>query len=484
MTRSRGLPPDTHVRIAIASSGLGHVARGIEAWAADTAVALARRGVDVTLFAGETLQGGRATGLQGGGTPDHGPRAADHRQGTIDRGPEIGACQMGPSTHSAPTSVLPCWKRGGRTARLAARVMPAFAWRWGLKSAYGWEQVTFWLRLAPMLKAGRYDILHVQDPMIAFWCRLWRKRGWLKTKEILAHGTEEPLEFLSRFQYVQELAPYYLDRDEESFGGRGSEVRSQKTETSEQSAEARTPLRVLRTTDARSGMAREWFSIPNFVDTQRFSPSVPPTPRSEFAISEDAFIILCVSAIKRTHKRVDVVIDAVAQLIADTGGIPSLQSSVFNLQSSPQPSIHLIVAGAREQETEEIIAYGGDRLGDHLTILANFPRERMPGLYRMADILVHGSLVEMMPIALIEAMASSLPIVAHKWPVIEWTVGPGGTCVDATRASNLADAAVPYLAPLTRRAAGLKARQHAVGMFSEVVVVEQMLNVYKHILSA
>ena len=43
------------MRIAIASSGLGHVARGIETWALDTAAALAARGVDVTLFGGERV---------------------------------------------------------------------------------------------------------------------------------------------------------------------------------------------------------------------------------------------------------------------------------------------------------------------------------------------------------------------------------------------------------------------------------------------
>lgn len=38
------------MRIAVVSSGLGHVARGVEAWALDTAKALHERGVDVVLF--------------------------------------------------------------------------------------------------------------------------------------------------------------------------------------------------------------------------------------------------------------------------------------------------------------------------------------------------------------------------------------------------------------------------------------------------
>ena len=40
------------MKICIAASGLGHVARGIEAWAADLGAALAGRGLEVTLCKG------------------------------------------------------------------------------------------------------------------------------------------------------------------------------------------------------------------------------------------------------------------------------------------------------------------------------------------------------------------------------------------------------------------------------------------------
>jgi hypothetical protein len=47
-------------RIAVACSGLGHVHRGIEAWAADLGQALRRAGADVTLFAGARFEGATA----------------------------------------------------------------------------------------------------------------------------------------------------------------------------------------------------------------------------------------------------------------------------------------------------------------------------------------------------------------------------------------------------------------------------------------
>src|SRR5262249_17519807 len=80
-------------RIVVASSGLGHIARGVEAWAADLSAALLRRGWNVTLCKG----GGKAV--------------------------------------AAYERVIPCWQRGTSRAQRAARLLPrSVAWRLGLAS--------------------------------------------------------------------------------------------------------------------------------------------------------------------------------------------------------------------------------------------------------------------------------------------------------------------------------------------------------------
>jgi hypothetical protein len=107
---------------------------------------------------------------------------------------------------------LPCLRRSGPTARLLARLSPGYTWRWGLKNPYGWEQWSFWWRLERELGKGEFDILHVQDPMLAYWCWRAREAGRLRTQEILAHGTEESVEFLSQFPCVQHLAPWHLEQ--------------------------------------------------------------------------------------------------------------------------------------------------------------------------------------------------------------------------------------------------------------------------------
>ena len=197
------------MKIAIASSGLGHISRGIETWACDTAVALA-----------ETI--------------DNRPQTLDPRPKTEAlKQKEDGATRSDvyglksevstvtlfcaaplPSAAHCPLStvILPCLKRGDPLARFIVRWAPGWSWRWGWKSGYELEQRSFWRLLWPILRDEGFDILHVQDPLLADLCRRYRQAGKLRTKEILAHGTEEPVEFLAKLDYVQHLAPWHLDQ--------------------------------------------------------------------------------------------------------------------------------------------------------------------------------------------------------------------------------------------------------------------------------
>src|SRR6266852_3195846 len=91
-------------RVAVASSGLGHIPRGIETWAADTARALRRAGQDVTLF-------------QGDGAP-----AEEWQQ------------------------VVPCARRFEPAAQQWVRRLRRMGgWRYGFGSGYQVEQTTFTL---------------------------------------------------------------------------------------------------------------------------------------------------------------------------------------------------------------------------------------------------------------------------------------------------------------------------------------------------
>jgi glycosyltransferase involved in cell wall biosynthesis len=154
------------MHIAIAASGLGHVSRGIEAWAAYLGEALHARGEHVTLF-----------------------RAAGEPTRPYER-------------------LIPCWKRtDDRTARLLHWLPRRLTWRLGLASAYEVEQTTFALNLLGQLRELRIDVLHVKDPQLAL---LVQRAGELRivpTRVILSHGTEEPPDFLKKITYLHHLSP-------------------------------------------------------------------------------------------------------------------------------------------------------------------------------------------------------------------------------------------------------------------------------------
>jgi glycosyltransferase involved in cell wall biosynthesis len=444
------------------------VARGIETWALDTARALARRGVDVTLFAGGDDRGQRPE--VGGQRLEDGGRRAD------DGGREAGRplLDVRRSTfnvqRSPPLRVLPCLRRGNRAAQRLAAFSPRFAWRWGLKDAYGWEQFSFWLHLWPALRRGRFDILHVQDPMLAWWCRRFRRLGLIHTREILAHGTEESPAFLAPFERVQHLAPEHLEKAE---GGNLKPESDRKAEGGRREPEAE-----------RRSDHRLWTVMPNFVDTVRFRPCADEekrATRARLGVPEDAFVVGCVAAVKKDHKRVDYLVRAVASLTPVSGFLP--------------PPF-LLVAGARTSETPEIVTLARQLVPGRSHFLLDQPREAMPDVYRAMDVMVLPSLFEMMPIAVLEAMASGVPVVVNRTPVLEWMIGGkaeggdlkpesernegGGAAIDMGGEGELEES-LRGVTPEWCRERGRAARERAVHVFSEEAVIGQYVEYYRRV---
>jgi glycosyltransferase involved in cell wall biosynthesis len=283
-----------------------------------------------------------------------------------------------------------------------------------------------------VLRKGRVGILHVQDPQVALLVQRARALGLVKTRTILAHGTEESVEFQRRITYLQHLAPWHLE-------------------------------------DSRQAGAWKptWAAIPNFVDTEQFSPGAGRELRQELGIPADAMVVLTSAAIKRHHKRVDYLLAEFADL----------------RQRRPELPLWLVIAGGWESQTDELIAQGQSLLGDRVRFLVRFPRQRMAALYRAADLFVLASLKEMMPIALLEATASGLPCLVNAHPVMQWMVGPGGQSGDFSRRGALS-AELERLTVDTelRRRLGSSAREHCMANFGRESVVDQILDYYGSIL--
>ena len=386
--------PNPHPRIAIASSGLGHVRRGVESWAEDLAGALHRFGADVTLF-------------QGGGIPTEPWRRA-----------------------------LPCLRRYERpNTRLLSLTRRLGGWRYGLGSPYAIEQTSFSLALWRAIRST-CDILHVQDPDVASWMDRLNRLGFSRPRVILGHGTEEPDAYLHKFSYLQHLTPGYRD-----------------------DYEPHRPARQLS------------FGIPNFVDIQRFRPpaniSAKAAARAAFGLPPTSLIILCVAALKRHHKRCDYLIQEFAQL-----------------RTQLAPNAILVIAGGREAETPELIALGKSLLGDSVVFFESIDRDRLASLYQAADIFALASLHEMMPIALIEALASGLPATCNDTATLRWVVGPAGHPEDISQPGGLVRQWTRLIDPAARLGLSHSARAHIESTFSEPVVLNQITDMYRAVLRA
>ena len=259
-----------------------------------------------------------------------------------------------------------------------------------------------------------------------------QQRGRLQTRTILAHGTEEPLEFQRKITYLQHLAPWHLDEA------------------------------------AAQGERRPtWTAIPNFIDTEAFS-SNGGNLRQELNLPANAIVVLTAAAIKRHHKRIDYLLDEFAQLKVQRPELP----------------VYLVVAGGWERETDELVASGRQRLGDRVRFLVKFPRQRMAELYRTADIFVLCSLKEMMPIALLEATAAGLPCLVSQHPVVSWMVGPGGHAIDMSAPGELTKSLLAWACDeQTRLTLGRKAADYCRQKFSRDCVVDQILDYYQLVMA-
>jgi glycosyltransferase involved in cell wall biosynthesis len=325
---------------------------------------------------------------------------------------------------------LPCRKRfHPATAALVRRFRALGGWRYGFGSTYQLEQTTFALSLWRAVRHG-FDILHVQDPWVGLLMHRLHRLGLSRPRVILAHGTEEEPAFLARFASLQHLAPCY---DEE---WRARRPRGQFT-----------------------------CGVPNFVDTELYRPGDRLTARRMWNFDPDSLIVFSAAAIKRRHKRIDVLLTAFHRFLELTGR-----------------NATLVIAGSREADTDSLIQRGENLLGNRVRFLVGVDRSRMPELYRAADIFALASLHEMMPIALLEALASGLPAACNDTPVLRWMVGPAGYPESIVDAGALAAQLCVLANDARRREMSAMARDHAVATFSQRAVLPAYLEMYKRVM--
>lgn len=141
--------------------------------------------------------------------------------------------------------------------------------------------------------------------------------------------------------------------------------------------------------------------IPNGVDLKRFKIKDVGSKRNNVVLAVGAFT---------KDKRHDLTIKAVAKL----------------------PDTKLLIVGGGGDLKEDTRILGERILGDRFEI-KSIPNEKMPEVYRKASVFAYPTVPwESFGIAMVEAMASGLPVVATDDPIRREIVGDAGLFVDPT----------------------------------------------------
>lgn len=226
--------------------------------------------------------------------------------------------------------------------------------RWEL--CYGAEQVSFWSALNFELIDWRPDIVWVKDVPLAHMLIPSRHVFGLDYKLIFANGGMLKPDTYENFDVIQQIS---LQAYDESLA---------------------------------HGIPRQRMElISNCFPPFAFNETREST-RRKLGYGDNDIVVICVAAWNRYHKRIDYLLNEVAQI--------------------PDSRVKLLLCGAPEVDSRELQSLGAEKLGRRVKWLTVEPQV-VPEMLQAADIFVLPSLRESLGNALVEAALCGLPIITH-----------------------------------------------------------------------
>jgi 1,2-diacylglycerol 3-alpha-glucosyltransferase len=140
--------------------------------------------------------------------------------------------------------------------------------------------------------------------------------------------------------------------------------------------------------------------------------------RARLGLPPDRPVVLSVGWISRAHKRMHYVVEEVAAL--------------------PAPRPFLMLLGAIDRSSGEIVRLARERLGPEGFAARSVPYPEVAPYYASADCFVLASLSEGFGRVFLEALAHGLPVIAHRHPVMTYVLGEHGVLADLSVEGALA----------------------------------------------
>lgn len=251
------------------------------------------------------------------------------------------------------------------------------------RTRYHVECLTFAISLAPRLAAGAFDLVFTYDPpmlKLLWWIR--RLTG-ARYRILFAHGGAFPFPYWPHADVVLHCSPLSWQED----------------------VDAGVP-------------ADKFVLLPIGIWPERFDVTATRSElRRKHGVPDSTLLIVSVSALNRTQKRVDHLIEEVAELQGDV---------LLWIDGSPNFASDLT-----------LIDLARERLGDRCRITYG-PSEGVGELLAMADVMVLASVLEGFGLAIVEALSAGTPALTHRSRHFEWLIGIDELMVDMTIRGALA----------------------------------------------
>ena len=147
----------------------------------------------------------------------------------------------------------------------------------------------------------------------------------------------------------------------------------------------------------------------------------------------------------------------------------------------PQAVLMLVGSGDQRSALETL----AQSLGVAPSVRFAGQRGDVPRLLAASDLFLSSSVVEGMPLVVMEAMMAGLPVVATAVGDLPYMVPPEcGTIVPPSQPERLAEAASALLADEEKRAAmGIQAQAHALRNFGSAAWVDKLLQLYEDVIA-
>jgi len=130
--------------------------------------------------------------------------------------------------------------------------------------------------------------------------------------------------------------------------------------------------------------------------------------RKKYGIANDTFVVLCLAAINKYHKRIDYLI---------------------NEFKSVNGNILLWIDGSLDHGDPELVNYAKNTLGDRCRI-THLPSRQVGEFFAVADMMAHTSLFEAFGLALVEGASAGIPVLTHNALHFRWLMNNDACAID------------------------------------------------------